>query len=77
MTLKLRPVTHTVRFCILSVPDTCHCGVSSPDDSSVLPAERRATKCGQHGSLEIPITDVELLEMTFTVASHMNTAAEL
>lgn len=33
----------------------------------------RATKCGQHSSLEILITNVELLEMTFTAASHMNT----
>lgn len=49
----------------------------SPDKSSVLPVECWATKCGQHGSLEIPITNVELLEMTFTAASHMNTAAEL
>lgn len=49
----------------------------SPDKSSVLPVECWTTKCGQHGSLEIPITNVELLEMTFTAASHMNTAAEL
>lgn len=49
----------------------------SPDKSSVLPVECRATKCGHHGSLEIQITNVKLREMTFTVTSHMNTAAEL
>ena len=51
--------------------------VGSPDKSPVLPEDCRATKCGQHGSLEILITNVELLEMTFTAASHMNTAAKL
>lgn len=49
--------------------------IDSPDKSLVLPAECR--KREQRGSLEIPITNVELLEMTFTAASHMNTAAEL
>lgn len=49
----------------------------SPDKSSVLSVEYRATNCGQHNALEIQITNVELGEMTFTAASRMNTAAEL
>lgn len=30
---------------------------------------------GQHGSLEIQITNVEVREVTFTAGSHMNTGA--
>lgn len=48
--------------------------VGSLDKSTVLPVECRVAKCA---SLEIPITNVELREMTFTAASRMNTAAEL
>lgn len=48
--------------------------VGSLDKSTVVPVECRVAKCG---SLEILITNVELLEMTFTAASHMNTAVEL
>lgn len=51
--------------------------VGSADKSPVLPEDCRATKCGQHGSLEILITNVELPEMTFTAGSHMNAGAEL
>lgn len=40
---------------------------------TLLPAECTVAKCG---SLEIPITNVELGEMTFTTASRMNTAAQ-
>lgn len=49
-----------VGFCVFHIPDTQTVPFCLPDKSSVLPVECRATKCGQHGSLEIQITNVEL-----------------
>ncbi|KAK9536881.1 hypothetical protein VZT92_006634 [Zoarces viviparus] len=58
------------------VPETVNCSLQS----SVLPEQQKRAgpqHAGKRASLEIPITCVELLAMTFTAASHVNTAAEL
>lgn len=79
VTQKLRtsnlPMLGSVSFFFYSRTHTVLAG--SPDKSSVLTVECRATKCGHRGSLEIQITNVKLREMTFAVTSRMNTAAEL
>lgn len=46
--------------------------VGSPYRSPWLPTECRTARRGRYRSLEILIRDVELLEMTFTAASHMS-----
>lgn len=70
-------LTFPIQFCILYIPEKHSAPAGSPDKSSVLSIEYRATNCGQHNALEIQITNVELGEMTFTAASRMNTATEL